>query len=92
MPDSIKGQPKTDWNDVLKVKGVDRLTNDLNAKISLKYAHVDVIKDDSKLVKSLDYQVGIEPPHHSNSKDISRDTNAMERQSGNQMLDREIEI
>ena len=46
---------------------------------------IDVIKDDSKLVKSLDYQVGIEPAHHSNSKDASRDAKAAERRSGNQI-------
>jgi hypothetical protein len=88
MPNMLDGNKKTDWNDILKQKGISGFLRDFESKLLEPYLHIDHLKDDSHLAKSIQNQ---------ELKPINRDNNINHKHQQNnpinrELLEREMEI
>ena len=88
MPDMLDGNKKTDWNDILKQKGISGFLRDFESKLLEPYLHIDHLKDDAYLAKSIQNQ---------ELKPINRDGNINHKHQQNtpinlELLEREMEI
>lgn len=88
MPDMLQNTTKTDWNDVLKTKGISDFYLEMESKLNAKYSDIDLLKDDVFLAKTVEHQSRYLPNNDYSNNIKNHHSQGFTRE----LIDREMEI